>query len=63
MTEQSRLEDFLPVKELREVLGVSTDTIARWQRRGLPSYRVGRRRWFDQFEVARFIKEKLQIED
>lgn len=63
MEEKRRLEDFLSQKELGEVLGVNIDTIVKWRRQGLPSYRIGKRIWFDQYEVANFIKTRLRVEE
>ena len=61
MTE-TKLEDFLSAKELGEALGVSINTVLQWQGKGLQSYRIGRRRWFNQFEVSEFIKSRLKVE-
>ena len=55
----TELKDFLSAKELAEALGVSIDTVLRWRDRGLPFYRVGKRVWFDQYEVVEFIKSEL----
>jgi len=63
MREQSRLEDFLSQKELGQVLGVNIDTIVKWRKWGLPAYRIGKRIWFDQYEVADFIKTHLKVEE
>lgn len=63
MGEERRLEDFLSQKELGEVLGVNIDTIVKWRGQGLPSYRIGKRIWFDQYEVANFIKTRLRVEE
>ncbi|MBL7166809.1 MAG: helix-turn-helix domain-containing protein [Dehalococcoidales bacterium] len=54
------LRDFLSAKDLAEVLGVTTDTVLDWRRRGLPFYRVGKRVWFEQHEVVEFIKSHLK---
>jgi len=56
------LKDFLSAKELAEVLGVTTDTVLEWRHRGLPYYRIGKRVWFEQHEVAEFIMTHLRSE-
>lgn len=56
------LRDFLSAKELAEVLGVTTDTVLEWRRIGLPFYRIGKRVWFEQHEVAEFIMTHLKGE-
>lgn len=59
---QSELKDFLSARELAEVLGVTTDTVLNWRGKGLPSYRIGKRVWFNQYEVADFIQTQLRTE-
>ena len=58
----TELKDFLSAKELAEVLGVTTDTVFEWRDKGLPFYRIGKRVWFEQHEVAEFIKTHLRVE-
>jgi len=58
----SELKDFLSAKELAEVLGVTIDTVFEWREKGLPFYRVGKRVWFEQREVALFIMTQLRVE-
>ena len=58
----SELKDFLSAKELAEVLGVTIDTVFEWREKGLPFYRIGKRVWFEQHEVAEFIKTHLRAE-
>ena len=58
----AELKDFLSAKELAEVLGVTTDTVLEWRHRGLPFYRIGKRVWFEQHEVAEFIMTHLRGE-
>ena len=57
---EPELRDFLSAKDLAEVLGVTTDTVLDWRRRGLPFYRIGKRVWFEQHEVAEFIRSHLK---
>jgi excisionase family DNA binding protein len=58
----AELKDFLSAKELSEVLGVTTDTVLEWRHRGLAFYRIGKRVWFEQHEVAEFIVTHLKGE-
>lgn len=58
----TELRDFLSGKELAEVLGVSIDTVLAWRDEGLPFYRIGKRVWFEQHEVADFILTRLKGE-
>ena len=58
----TELRDFLSAKELAEVLGVTIDTVLEWRDRGLPFYRIGKRVWFEQQEVAQFIMTQLKGE-
>lgn len=58
----TELKDFLSAKELAEVLGVTIDTVFEWRDRGLPFYRIGKRVWFEQHEVAEFIMTHLRVE-
>lgn len=58
----TELRDFLSAKELAEVLGVSIDTVLGWRDEGLPFYRIGKRVWFEQHEVADFILTQLKGE-
>ena len=58
----TELKDFLSAKELAEVLGVTIDTVFEWRDKGLPFYRIGKRVWFEQHEVAEFIKTHLRVE-
>ena len=59
----ARLEDFLSAKELAEVLGVTIDTALEWRYRGFPFYRIGKRVWFEQHEVAEFIQTHLKTRE
>lgn len=54
------LRDFLSAKDLAEVLGVTTDTVLDWRRKGLSFYRIGKRVWFERREVAEFIISHLK---
>jgi excisionase family DNA binding protein len=56
------LRDFLSAKELAEVLGMTTDSVLEWRDKGLPFYRIGKRVWFEQHEVAEFIMTHLRVE-
>jgi len=58
----TELRDFLSAKELAEVLGVTIDTVFEWRDKGLPFYRIGKQVWFEQHEVAEFIKTHLRVE-
>jgi excisionase family DNA binding protein len=58
----TELRDFLSAKELAEVFGVAIDTVLEWRDRGLSFYRIGKRVWFEQHEVAEFIKTHLRVE-
>ena len=58
----TELKDLLSAKELAEVFGVTIDTVFEWRDRGLPFYRIGKRVWFEQHEVAEFIKTHLRVE-
>ena len=58
----TELKDFLSAKELAEVLGITIDTVFEWRNKGLPFYRIGKRVWFEQCEVAEFIKTHLRVE-
>ena len=60
---EPELRDFLSAKDLAEVLGVTTDTVLDWRRRGLPFYRIGKRVWFEQHEVAGFIACHLKARE
>ena len=57
----AELKDFLSAKELAEVLRVTIDTVFEWRDKGLPFYRIGKRVWFEQHEVADFIKTHLRL--
>lgn len=59
----AKLEDFLSAKELAEVLGVTIDTVLEWRHRGFPFYRIGKRVWFEQHEVAEFIQTHLKARE
>jgi len=56
----TELKDFLSAKELAEVFEISIDTVLGWRDRGLPFYRIGKRVWFEQHEVAEFIMTRLR---
>jgi len=58
----SELKDFLSAKELAEVFGVTIDTVFEWREKGLPFYRVGKKVWFEQHQVAEFIMTQLRVE-
>jgi excisionase family DNA binding protein len=54
------LDEFLDQGELCRLLKISRHTVNRWRMMlGLRAYRIGNRFWFDEAEVARFIREKL----
>ena len=54
------LDALLPEHELRDVLKVSKATLYSWRRKGLPGYRVGVSYWYDESEVAEFIRTHLR---
>ena len=58
----TELRDFVSAKELAEVLGVTINTVLEWREKGLPFYRIGKRIWFEQHEVAEFIMTHLKGE-
>jgi excisionase family DNA binding protein len=58
----NELKDFLSAKELAEVLEVTIDTVLDWREKGLPFYRIGKRVWFEQHEVAAFMMTHLKGE-
>jgi hypothetical protein len=58
----TELKDFLSAGELAEVFAVNIDTILGWRDKGLPFYRIGKRVWFEQHQVAEFIMTQLRGE-
>jgi len=57
------LDDFLDQGELCATLKVSRSTVTGWREKGLPAYRLGTRFWFDEAEVAAFLRATLRRDE
>lgn len=55
---ESPVSNLLTRKEMAEKLRICLATLNKHTKEGLPSRRVGKRRLYDPFEVAKYFKEK-----
>lgn len=58
-----RFKDFLTSDTIAEKFECKPDTVMGWRDQGLRSYRIGKRVWFYEPEVAQFILDHLARED
>jgi len=58
-TRQPRFRDFLTAEEIAKRFEVTAETVMGWRDQGLRSYRIGKRVWFYESEVAQFILDHL----
>ncbi|MCK4786969.1 MAG: hypothetical protein KAV87_24640 [Desulfobacteraceae bacterium] len=56
---QPRFKDFLTSEQIADNFQITPALVMLWRERGLLSYRLGKRVWFYEPEVARFILEHL----
>lgn len=55
---ESPISNLLTRIELAKKLSISLPTLNKHTKEGLPSIRIGKRRLYDPFEVAKYFKEK-----
>ena len=56
---QSRFKQFLTAAEIADVFQITPELVMSWREQGLRYYRLGKRVWFHEPEVSRFILESL----
>ncbi len=57
----SRLDRLFLQSELCSILRTSSSTMSDWRKKGLPSYFIGKKVWFDAEELFDWIKNNRKV--
>lgn len=57
ISQETRLKDWVTVKEIQEYFDVSPNTVAAWIRSGLPVSTVGQKRFVSKVNLSKFLAD------
>lgn len=57
ISQETRLKDWVTVKEIQEYFDVSPNTVAAWIRSGLPVSTVGQKRFISKANLSKFLAD------
>lgn len=57
ISQETRLKDWVTVKEIQEYFDVSPNTVAAWIRSGLPVSTVGQKRFVSKANLSKFLAD------
>lgn len=61
IAKEGKQMNYITIKELASMLGVTRATIYSYMKQGLPSYKLGRSRKFDESEVREWVQERKEV--